>query len=43
MTLLVLVAVCVILIAAAAFAMVNDLSPAELLGEMARFLRGCLR
>ena len=43
MTLIVLIAVCIILLAAAVFAMLNDLSPGELLGELARLLRGCLR
>ena len=40
MALIVLIALCVILIAAAVFAVLNGLSLGELLGEMARLLRG---
>jgi len=40
MTLIVLVAVCLTLLAAAGFAILNDLSPGELLSEVARFVRG---
>jgi hypothetical protein len=39
LTLILLIAVGAVLIAGAAFAMVNDLSPAELAREAARFFR----
>jgi len=39
LTLILLIAASAVLITGAAFGMVNDLSPAELAGEVARFFR----
>lgn len=43
LTLILLIAAGAVLITAAAFAMVNDLSPVELAREVARFVRHSLR